>query len=104
MTVDFDLEVFEDDEGRPLTDAEWSRVVVRAPRIQMTSLDTPDTVVRIESPNGETFTVRDLQQAVARSERVSREDSEWSGGIDVHHIYFEGIELEDDVWTVGWGS
>jgi hypothetical protein len=48
--------------------------------------------------------VRDLKRAVACSERVSRQDSDWKGGIDVHHIYFEGIELEDDVWMIGWAS
>jgi hypothetical protein len=79
-------------------------VVVRAPRIKMASVDTPDTVVSIESSDGEAFTVRDLKRAVACSERVSRQDSEWKGGIDVHPIYFEGIELEDDVWMIGWGS
>lgn len=104
VRVDFELEVFEDDESRPLTEAEWSRVVLRTPHIKMGSLDTPETVLDIEAPNGKEFTVRDLQQAIARTEHVSREDGEWMGGVDVHHVYFEGIELENDVWSICWGS
>jgi hypothetical protein len=29
----------------------------------------------------------------------------WLGGVDVHHVFFEGIKLGDDgVWGTGWGS
>jgi hypothetical protein len=105
VRVDFELEVFEDDDARPLTEEEWSRVVVRAPRIKMVNLDTPETVVETPAPHGGVFTVRDLQHAVARSEHVSREGGDWMGGVDVHHVYFEGIEPEDGgVWAIAWGS
>jgi hypothetical protein len=27
-----------------------------------------------------------------------------NGGIDVHHIFFEGLSPEGDVWRISWGS
>lgn len=35
----------------------------------------------------------------------TRGESEWFGGADVHHVFFEGIRPEgEDVWRIGWGS
>ncbi len=92
------------DGERELGEDEWSRVVIREPRIRMRSVDTDDIVIEHDAPNGSSFTVRDLANAIAKTERDSREHGEWLGGIDVHHIFFEGIELEDGVWTICWGS
>jgi len=104
VSVELVLSVFDNDDARPLTEEEWSRVVLRAPAIKMASLDTTDVVVETPSPNGEVFTVRDLKDAIARTEQMSRDRGEWMGGVDVHHVYFEGIECEDDVWMIAWGS
>jgi len=40
-----------------------------------------------------------------RLDGLTRDSSKWFGGIDVHHVFFEGIHLdEDDVWAIHWGS
>jgi hypothetical protein len=32
-------------------------------------------------------------------------DSEWFGGVDVHHVFFEGLHEDvDGVWVANWGS
>jgi hypothetical protein len=103
VRVAFELQVFEDKGLRPLTDEEFARVVLRTPRIKMADVDTPEVVFDFEATNG-VFTVRDLQAAIAKTEHGSREKGEWLGGIDVHHVFFEGIDLEDDVWMICWGS
>jgi hypothetical protein len=103
-SVSLDLHVFEEDDDRELTDDEWKRVVIRAPRIQMRSVDTDEVVIDHDASDGASFTVRDLANAIAKTERDSREHGEWLGGVDVHHVFFEGIELEDGVWTICWGS
>jgi hypothetical protein len=54
--------------------------------------------------DGGAFTVRDLAGAIATTERASRGSSEWFGGIDVHHVFFEGIEDDDGAWRICWGS
>jgi hypothetical protein len=61
-------------------------------------------MVLLDAPDGATFTIRDLAAAIAKTERESRERGEWLGGIDVHHIFFEGLSFDDDVWTISWGS
>jgi hypothetical protein len=100
----FDVEVFEDGELRPLTDDELASVAFAAPRIELFNVDAGERVPH-EAPNGEHFTVRDLIRAVELTERSTRESAEWLGGVDVHHIFFEGIALEEDgTWAICWGS
>jgi hypothetical protein len=81
------VEIYDDDdadEGRALTDEE---------------------LVRHRAPDGICFTLRDVLAAVEETERQTRGASDWQGGIDVHHVFFEGIYLEDnDIWTIHWGS
>jgi hypothetical protein len=103
-SVAMELHVYEGEDHRELTDDEWARVVIHAPRIHMRSVDTEEIVIDHDASDGATFTVRNLADAIAKTERDSREHGEWLGGVDVHHIFFEGIELEDGVWTICWGS
>jgi hypothetical protein len=102
--VSFVAQVLEQDKFRDLTEAEWSRVVLRTPDIRMRSGEAEDTVVRHSAPNGREFTVRDLANAIEETERQARGDSNWMGGVDVHHIFFEGITFEEGAWYIGWGS
>jgi hypothetical protein len=94
-----DTEVF-----RPLTAAELDSVAFRGGAIRLRSED--GEAVSHAAPNGSHFTVRDLLCAVEETERQTRGGSEWFGGIDVHHVYFEGIHSDDDddVWEIYWGS
>ncbi|MEJ2125155.1 MAG: hypothetical protein P8Y67_13915 [Alphaproteobacteria bacterium] len=61
-------------------------------------------VIMHEAPNGQCFTVQDLLNAVAETERQTRGKSTWFDGVDVHHIFFEGIHQGDGVWEIHWGS
>lgn len=105
--VELRLQVFEQDgdegEGRPLTEEEWNRVVLRAPTIRLRGEGAG--VVEHAAPNGRWFTTRELAAAIAETERQTRGDTDWFGGVDVHHVFFEGIELDDDgMWSINWGS
>jgi hypothetical protein len=97
--------IHERGESRELTELEWMRVVLRSPVVRIGG-ENQKRVVEHRAPDGAAFTVRDLTEAIAETERQTRGETEWlGGGIDVHHIYFEGIELDDDgVWWVRWGS
>jgi hypothetical protein len=102
--VSLTMRVLEDKELRNLTDEEWARVVLRTPVIRMSGNDGK-RVVGHGAPNGATFTVRDLAAAIAETETQTRGETKWFGGIDVHHIYFEGLTLDKDgVWFIVWGS
>ncbi len=99
----FDAKVFEGGEGRPLTEGELASIAFASPQIRLRG-DTGEEVAH-EAPNGQHFTVRDLIRAVELTELRTRDRSEWLGGVDVHHIFFEGLHLEaDGTWAIGWGS
>jgi hypothetical protein len=99
----FDAQVFERGELRPLTEDELASIAFAAPQIRLRG-DTGEEVAH-DAPNGEHFTVRDLIRAVELTELRTRGSSEWLGGVDVHHIFFEGISLEQDgTWAICWGS
>ena len=51
------------------------------------------------------FTVKDLIKAVLKTEKKTRKMTEWFGGIDVHHIYFEGlVRIRGNKFQIYWGS
>jgi hypothetical protein len=95
--------VFEDDDFRPLTEEEYGRVALRESTIQLRG-EAGEPVTH-RAPNGEYFTVLDVLRAVEETERVTRAKSDWLGGVDVHHVYFEGVHRQDDgTWLIHWGS
>ncbi|MFE3189463.1 hypothetical protein ACFXHA_10670 [Nocardia sp. NPDC059240] len=100
--VSFALTVFEDGEIRDLTVDEFDRVVLELPTLNLRGFGDP---VAHRASNEKWFTVRDLAAAIAETERLTRQQSQWFGGVDVHHIFFEGIGKNDDgVWEIYWGS
>jgi hypothetical protein len=101
-SVTLHAEMVEDDDFRELSEAELSASAFEGPEIVMRGLGT---AVRHVAPNGAYFTVRDLLAAVEETERATRHESSWFGGVDVHHVSFEGLRLgEDNVWQISWGS
>jgi hypothetical protein len=94
--------VFENHAFRDLTDEELTRVAFDAPEIKLRGRGA---VVTHRAPNGRCFTVGELLAAVEETERQTRQQGEWFGGIDVHHVFFQGISPEDGgVWSISWGS
>lgn len=105
MTLRLTTGVYDEavDESRPLTEDELRRVVFEAPRLRLRG--ESGEVITHEAPDGRHFSVRDLLAAVEETERRTRSGTEWLGGVDVHHTYFEGIHRTDDgVWEIYWGS
>jgi hypothetical protein len=95
--------VFEDGGFRPLTEEEYGRVALRESEIRLRG-EAGEPVTH-RAPNGEYFTVRDVLRAVEETERTTRATSDWSGGVDVHHVYFEGVHRQGDgTWSIHWGS
>merc|ERR1712150_155897 len=53
------------------------------------------------------FTVRQIFDIVEEFEMQARPLNKWFGGIDAHHIYFEGfdkIDGKDNHYRINWGS
>ena len=60
--------------------------------------------VEHSADNGKYFTVKELISAVETTELKTRGNTDWFGGIDVHHIYFEGLTCHQGTWVPYWGS
>lgn len=107
VRVKLHAQVFNSDtqEFRALTPTELDSVAFRAGCIRLRG--ESGQVVDHHAPNGTYFTVRQLLDAVEETERQTRDKSDWFDGVDVHHVFFEGIhpsEDEDGVWDIYWGS
>lgn len=51
------------------------------------------------------FTVKEIADLVVKFEEKDRPKSKWFGGVDAHHVFFEGLEKnEDDSYRIRWGS
>jgi len=97
-------EVYEEDADsfRSPTNAELDEVVLERPTVTLRSFGHD---VEHVAPDGKRFTARDLLMAVEETERRTRSETEWFGGIDVHHVFFEGLhEAKDGALRVSWGS
>jgi hypothetical protein len=88
---------------RNLTADELNSVAFRGSEIKLRN--DSGRVVSHKAPNGKYFTVLELLGAVVETERQTRDDTEWLEGVDVHHVFFEGIhEAGGGVWEIYWGS
>ena len=104
-SMSLDITYFENEELRELTTEEFDSVAFSQPSIRLRSVYEGGPVIEHGAPNGEFFTVRQLLAAVLDAERQIRGNSEWFGGVNVHHIYFEGIyPTKDGCWFASWGS
>lgn len=97
------VEVWEGDARfRAPTAEELQRPALMEP--QVTLRGSGDAVTH-RAPNRQWFTVEELLAAVVETERLTRHQKRWFDGIDVHHVYFEGIEFgADGVGEISWGS
>lgn len=51
------------------------------------------------------FTIQEMVDMVVEFEKVDRPKTRWFGGIDAHHVFFEGLRKQKDgSYSVCWGS
>lgn len=52
------------------------------------------------------FTIQEIVRRIIQFEKLDRPKTSWFGGVDCHHIYFEGIHLNRDKagYGISWGS
>ena len=51
------------------------------------------------------LTAKELMDVIIEFEKVNRNHTEWFGGINCHHIFFEGMEeLSSGNYYISWGS
>jgi hypothetical protein len=102
LTIEW--EILEDAGFRQIAADEWTLPVIRAAKIRLRAYGC-DAVIEHTAPDGSLFTVRDRANAVECTERKGRADTSWFDGIDVHHVFFDGIHQDaDGIWHVRCGS
>lgn len=103
----------DDDDNRSLTKDELNMIVFYDVDLIMLNgqdyhSDTMTSVrhfIEHEANKSRTFTIKDLIKCVLKTEKKTRKDTEWFGGIDVHHIYFEGItKSKGNKFNICWDS
>ena len=65
-----------------------------------------ETNVRMTFKNEKGFTVKELFDHIVEFENKSRPLTDWFGGLDAHHIFFEGLDWseKDKAFMIIWGS
>lgn len=102
VSMDFIPQIYESDFRSP-TKKELNQVVLKTKTI--TLLGLAEKPIKFNAPNGEHFTAGDLLNAVKETEIKTRADTEWFGGIDCHHVYYEGLErVSRGKYQIYWGS
>lgn len=90
---------YENDEMLDVTDEELDEINYKNKEITITSNGVTQTFKNI---NG--FSDRELLKCILDIEVKARPNTDWFGGIDAHHIYFEGLHGENGNYKVSWGS
>lgn len=72
--------------------------------IYLSSTTGQDMQVKFTAVNGAWFTVQEVLDAIGAFETAARVQTDWYGGIDTHHVMFEGLEGKDGHYMICWGS
>ena len=99
-----DIEVFDvdDDTFRYATDEELNEIVYPFNEITISTHNFNKTFT---SKSEDGFTTKELFYNIIEHEKESRPLTDWFGGIDAHHIFFEGLDKRlDGSYSVFWGS
>ena len=63
------------------------------------------TTMEFTAKNGDYFTFQELLDNILTFEKEDRPKTQWFGGIDCHHVYFEGLHLQKNgSYYLSWGS
>jgi hypothetical protein len=100
-SIRFRPEIFENDDLVKPTKKDLANIVIKKSVI---TIKSDGGTAAFDAPNGEYFTAGDLIKVIEKTERKTRKNIEWFGGIDVHHIFFEGLVNFGKYYAIHWGS
>ena len=107
-SITFDPNTFDGEDIHEVTEAELAETAFDYPEINLVWQPAPGRdylVVHRDAPNGTNFTVQDIVDTIVGAEYVFRPHSEWFGGIDTSHVYFEGFTQHGEhTFSIAWGS
>ena len=103
------IEKFLDDEIVKVTEKELDTICYKGKEITLIEQKSDYHKGYMESfhTKNKGFTVKDMFNIIVEFEKKARPLSIWFGGIDAHHVYFEGLTQVSDkknTFTICWGS
>lgn len=97
--------VMDGSEYRNMTETELHEILFTTPSIRITTATPSVKTFTADAPNGKWFSVADTLGAIADVETKVRPLMTWFGGVDCHHVYFEGEgDREKGDILLHWGS
>ena len=79
---------------------------MRSLEVDFSKVEMSDsTIMEFTAKNNDYFTFQELLDNIITFEKIDRPKTKWFGGVDCHHVYFEGIHLsKTGTYSVCWGS
>jgi len=98
---------FEDDEIVDVKQEELDEICYKEKKIILMEHSSPfnnRVTMTFENENG--FTVKEMFNNIVEFEKKTRPLTDWFGGVDAHHVYFEGLHFAGEMNTYApmWGS
>ena len=107
-SIGFHPTTFDGEDIHEVTEAELAETAFDYPEINLVWQPAPGRdylVCHRDAPNGTHFTLQDLIDTIVGAENLFRPHSEWFGGIDTSHVYFEGFTQHGEhTFSIAWGS
>ena len=50
------------------------------------------------------FTIAEVVKKICEFETIDRPKSKWFGGVDAHHVFYEGMSKKEKGYTISYGS
>ena len=107
-SITFEGNTFDGEDIHEVTEEQLAETAFDHPEINLVWQPAPGRdylVCHRDAPNGTHFTLQDLIDTIVGAETLFRPHSEWFGGIDTSHTFFEGFTQHGEhTFSIFWGS
>ncbi len=107
-SITFEGNTFDGEDIHEVTEEQLAETAFDHPEINLVWQPAPGRdylVCHRDAPNGTHFTLQDIVDTIVGAETLFRPHSEWFGGIDTSHTFFEGFTQHGEhTFSIFWGS
>ena len=108
IAITFDPNTFDGEDIQEVTEEQLTTNVYDYHEIALVWSPAPDVddhKYHRDAPNGTHFTLQDVIDTIVQAQYLFRPYSDWFGGIDTSHTYFEGFtQRGEHTFSIFWGS
>ena len=107
-SITFEGNTWDGEDIHDVTEEQLATNVFQSPEINLVWSPGPGCdylVCHRDAPNGTHFTLQDIIDTIVGAETLFRPHSNWFGGIDTSHTFFEGFTRHGGhTFSIAWGS